>query len=89
MNRRSYLRVVSASGSVAIVGGLAGCASNSGGGSKSSKEAVNYQDQPQNGQQCSGCQFFIPPEDGENAGKCSKVKGKIASEGWCQLYVPG
>lgn len=49
---------------------------------KTSQQAANYQDQPKNGQQCSGCENFIAPD------RCNLVEGKISSEGWCRLYTP-
>ncbi|WP_172621038.1 high-potential iron-sulfur protein [Microbulbifer sp. GL-2] len=48
---------------------------------KAKKEAVNYQDTPNNGQKCVDCQLFQPP----NA--CIVVDGDISPEGWCSLFV--
>lgn len=87
-NRRRFLRFVA--GGMAL--GLAGCSGGNGGGSGSSKTAkdqVKYQDSPKNGKQCSGCKYFIKSADGNKAGKCKKVKGKIANDGWCSLYTEG
>jgi hypothetical protein len=84
--RRRFLQLLGSG----IVVGAAGCSSNTGGGggSKTAKAEVSYQDHPNQGQQCSGCQFYQPPTDGGNAGSCSKVKGKIAPDAWCSLYSP-
>lgn len=90
-HRRRFLQV--AAGSIAL--GLAGCSGgnrgdNGGGGSnKIAKSQVNYQDHPMNGDQCSGCMYFVASGYGSNAGKCTKVKGKIANDGWCSLYIEG
>lgn len=53
----------------------------------STKSAVNYQDQPKDGQQCSGCQFYIPDKNGDGSGACAIVEGNIAPEAWCVSYV--
>ncbi|WP_227778698.1 high-potential iron-sulfur protein [Haladaptatus pallidirubidus] len=82
--RRGVVRLV-ASG---IVVGVAGCTSNND-GSKSSKSAVDYQDSPRNGNQCSECRYYRTSEDGESVGSCTKVEGDIAPEAWCNLYVSG
>jgi hypothetical protein len=84
--RRRFLQLLGSG----IVVGTAGCSSNTGGGggSKTAKAEVSYQDHPNQGQQCSGCQFYQPPTDSGNAGSCSKVKGKIAPDAWCSLYSP-
>ncbi|MFB9807064.1 high-potential iron-sulfur protein [Haladaptatus pallidirubidus] len=71
-----------------IVVGVAGCTSNND-GSKSSKSAVDYQDSPRNGNQCSECRYYRTSEDGESVGSCTKVEGDIAPEAWCNLYVSG
>jgi nitrous oxide reductase len=89
--RRRFLQV--AAGTIAL--GIAGCSGSSGGGgagggsSKTAKSKVSYQDHPNNGERCSECKFFISSGDGANAGKCQKVKGKIANDGWCSLFVEG
>lgn len=48
---------------------------------KATKEAVQYQDTPKNGQKCVDCQFFTAPDG------CQVVEGKISPEGWCSLFV--
>ena len=55
--------------------------------SLSTKAAVNYQDQPSDGQQCSGCQFYIPDKNGDGDGACAIVEGNVAPEAWCVSYV--
>lgn len=49
---------------------------------KTSKQAANYQNQPNGNQQCAGCANFIAP----NA--CKLVEGKVSPQGWCKLYAP-
>ena len=53
-----------------------------------SKSAVQYQTQPKNGQQCSGCMFYIPDENGDGLGACSVVEGYIQPTAWCASYSP-
>lgn len=48
---------------------------------KASKEAVQYQDSPKNGEKCVDCQFFTAPDG------CTVVEGKISPQGWCSLFV--
>lgn len=49
---------------------------------KAAPATVAYQTKPNNGQQCSGCSSFQPP----NA--CLLVSGTIAPDAWCELYSP-
>jgi hypothetical protein len=44
-------------------------------------EAVKYQDQPKDGQQCSTCVQFEPPSSSNTE------EDPISPTGWCQLYV--
>lgn len=85
IQRRTILRTA---GGIAIASIVAGCLDNSDSDGKSAKNDVDYQSQPMNGQQCSGCQFFIPPEEGGDTGKCTRVEGDIAPDAWCGLYAP-
>ena len=48
---------------------------------KVAKDIVGYQDHPSNGQQCSGCVHFRPP----NA--CELVEGNISPNGWCGVFA--
>ena len=48
---------------------------------KITHELSKYQDQPNNGQQCSTCVQFEPPSS------CKTVESPISPNGWCQLYV--
>jgi hypothetical protein len=53
-----------------------------------SKSAVQYQTQPKNGRQCSGCMFYIPDKNGDGLGACSVVEGYIQPTAWCASYSP-
>ena len=55
--------------------------------SLSSQEAVSYQDEPKDGQQCSNCQFYIEDKNGDGVGACAIVEGEIAPEAYCVSYV--
>jgi hypothetical protein len=48
---------------------------------KLTHEAAKYQDQPKDGQQCSGCVQFVAPAS------CRVVEDPIAASGWCQLFT--
>ena len=48
---------------------------------KTPKDAVAYQEKPNNGQKCSECNFFQPPKT------CSVVDGDISPDGWCKLFT--
>jgi High potential iron-sulfur protein len=48
---------------------------------KLTQAAAKYQDTPKNGQRCDECTLWEPPNG------CKSVKGTIAPEGWCKLYV--
>lgn len=88
ISRRAMLRSLCTGGSVIVGVGLAGCSGTNGGGNKSPKADVSYQDHPREGNQCSGCRLFIPSDDSENGGKCSRVEGNIEPDDWCSLYSP-
>jgi len=49
---------------------------------KLSKADAKYQDRPQNGNQCSGCQHFQA-----DTKRCAVVAGEISQNGWCSLWV--
>ena len=53
----------------------------------STQGAVNYQSQPQDGQQCSGCAYYIPDKNGDGVGACTIVEGTIEPSGYCTSYV--
>jgi hypothetical protein len=49
---------------------------------KIEKSLVLYQEKPKDGQQCSKCLQFQPPD------ACAIVEGKILPTGWCGAYAP-
>lgn len=52
----------------------------------SKKSVVNYQSEPNDGEQCSGCMFFIPDMNGDGLGACAIVEGMIEPTGWCSSF---
>ena len=52
------------------------------------KSAVQYQDKPKGGHQCSGCALYIPGSSATANGKCKAVAGSISPKGWCSLWSP-
>ena len=48
---------------------------------KLTHEAAKYQDNPKDGQQCSGCVQFVAPAS------CKVVEDPIGASGWCQLFA--
>jgi len=54
---------------------------------KASKKAMQYQDQPKNGQKCDTCVQFIPGDKPGASGTCKVVDGPINPNGWCIAYV--
>lgn len=53
----------------------------------STKEAVQYQTEPNADQQCSNCTFYIEDKNGDDLGACAIVAGTIDPEGWCVSYA--
>lgn len=51
------------------------------GAPKFSHKKAQYQYQPRNGDKCSVCRFFQPP----NA--CSIVQSPISPDGWCEFFA--
>jgi hypothetical protein len=43
---------------------------------------VQYQTTPKDGNKCSTCVNFVPPD------ACKIVSGKIAPDGWCIAFAP-
>ena len=54
---------------------------------KASKQAMQYQDQPKNGQKCDSCVQFVPGTKPGANGTCKVVDGPISPDGWCIAYV--
>jgi hypothetical protein len=55
--------------------------------SVATKQAVTYQSEPRDGQQCTDCTFYIPDKNGDGLGACAVVEGTIEPEGWCSSFV--
>jgi hypothetical protein len=55
--------------------------------SVATQEAVMYQSEPKDGQQCTGCAFYIPDKNGDGLGACAVVEGTIEPQAWCSSYV--
>ena len=53
---------------------------------KATKQAMQYQEQPKNGQKCADCLQFVPAKQGAN-GTCKVVEGPISPNGWCAAFV--
>jgi len=56
-------------------------------GALSAQADVNYQPEPSDGQQCSGCRYYIEDKNGDGMGACAIVEGTIDPAGWCVSYV--
>jgi hypothetical protein len=54
---------------------------------KAAKAAMQYQEQPKNGQACATCSLFIPGPTPDAKGACQVVEGDISPNGWCTAYV--
>jgi hypothetical protein len=54
---------------------------------KASKQSMQYQDQPKNGQKCETCMQFVPGSKPDANGTCKVVDGPISPNGWCVAYV--
>jgi nitrous oxide reductase accessory protein NosL len=55
--------------------------------SLAAKGDLNYQSEPKDGQQCSGCAYYVPDKNGDGVGACTIVEGTIEPSGWCTSYV--
>jgi hypothetical protein len=54
---------------------------------KATKQAMHYQDQPKDGQNCATCVQFIPGAKPGASGACQIVAGPISPNGWCIEYI--
>ena len=52
------------------------------------KEAVQYQEQPKEDQECDKCIQFVPAKDPNAPGSCKIVQGSINPKGWCIAFSP-
>ncbi len=79
-SRRGMLRtgMIIVAGAAGIVAAPAAWAEDE----KIAQELVQYQNEPKDGQKCSGCAQWVDP----NA--CKVVAGKISPNGYCVAYAP-
>jgi hypothetical protein len=81
-SRRALLRgVVTATSGIAVLATAIGETRTAEAQAKMTQQVVAYQPSPKNGEACSTCTQFEPP----NA--CKIVEGVISPAGWCKLYV--
>jgi hypothetical protein len=73
--------------SAAAVAGLASLPLLSHAQGKATKKAMQYQDQPKNGQECDTCLQYVPGANPKAKGTCKVVEGDISPKGWCAAYV--
>jgi High potential iron-sulfur protein len=82
IDRQSFLK------GIVLLPGLAGLLTAvAAADSKSSQASMHYQTTPNDGKQCSGCQFFIPGQDPKGSGSCKLVDGSISPNGYCIAYT--
>ncbi|HKK14865.1 MAG TPA: high-potential iron-sulfur protein [Gammaproteobacteria bacterium] len=82
VSRRSVLKGVAALagatiGSTLLVGNAA---------ANAPKSAMQYQDHPKNGEECSTCIQYIPGSSPDAMGACKLLKGSISPHGYCLAY---
>lgn len=53
----------------------------------STKSALDYQETPNDGEQCSSCQYYIEDKNDDGMGACTLVEGNIDPEGWCSSFT--
>ncbi len=85
VTRRGVLRGMAAVAGVAAGSLILGRQAQAG---KASKAAMQYQDQPKNGQQCNGCSQYVEGSTASAMGTCKIVEGEISPQGWCVAYAP-
>ncbi len=79
-SRRSLLKGMSAAAGAASFAAVARPKSAAA-QAKLTHAVAKYQDQPNNGAECSTCVQFQPP------GSCKIVEDPISPHGWCQFYT--
>ena len=67
---------------LATIGGMAAVATTARAQEKIAQAMVQYQATPKDGNKCSMCVNFDPPNG------CKIVSGTIAPEGWCIAFAP-
>lgn len=96
-NRRAVIRAIATGGlAIGIPVILGGCGRNQGeqaaqeaaqspllsDAGKATKESVDYQYEPRNGEMCSSCLQFVA-----DSSTCRIVSGPIDPRGWCRAFV--
>lgn len=81
ISRRSLLKGMPAVAGIVVSFGAVALPEAAMAQTKLSHEVAKYQDMPKNGQECSTCLQFMPP----NA--CKIVASPISPQGWCQFYA--
>ena len=84
-SRRDALKL----GAAAFAGAClaSGAANPAAAQAKASKQAMQYQDQPKNGQECDQCMHWIPGPKPDAQGQCKVVEGPINPKGYCVAFV--
>ena len=54
---------------------------------KATKQAMQYQEQPKDGQTCDTCMQWVPGANAGAPGTCKVVEGPVSPKGWCVAYV--
>ncbi|MBK1699040.1 hypothetical protein CKO21_17490 [Rhodovibrio salinarum] len=85
--RRGFIRQAFAVTAAVGAGGYTLTRGHNAKAQKAPKQAVQYQPDPKGDQQCTNCQFWIPPEGGQDMGGCQIVAGEIDPTGWCNLWA--
>jgi len=80
-SRRDALRL----GAAALAGACLACRASA--QAKADKKAMQYQDQPKNGQECDQCMHWIPGPNPTAQGQCKVVEGPINPKGYCVAFV--
>ncbi|MFA5172062.1 MAG: high-potential iron-sulfur protein [Sulfuriferula sp.] len=81
VSRRSFLKGAALLASISVVPALV--VSKEAAAAKTPKAAMQYQDSPKNGAECSTCVQFIPGKKGQ----CKIIEGDISPKGWCLAYA--
>jgi hypothetical protein len=56
--------------------------------SLSTKAAVDYRNEPSDGDRCSGCTFYVEDRNGDGLGACAIVEGNVDPDAYCVSYAP-
>ena len=73
--------------SAALGAGMALVPWSARGQAKATKQAMQYQDTPKDGQTCDTCMQWIAGPKPDAPGECKVVEGPINPKGWCAAYV--